>query len=159
MGEAVLLAGEPARAAATFDSALAIARELGDLAGEAIILRGLGVAKLRQAQLHHARTALQRSRELAVAAGLHFGEARTLLALAELALTGGDPDKATMTGRQAVAKFQAVGARLHHTRALTLLSDAYAAEGDTAAARAASAEAATLRATSRAESHGSPLIP
>ncbi len=76
-----------------------------------------------------------------------MAEARALLGLSELALTGGDPGQAVVLGQQASGIFLGMGAPLYEERALTLLSDAHAALGDSAAAAAASADAAALRAT------------
>ena len=90
---------------------------------------------------------MQRSLELARTAGERLAEARTLLGLSELALANGDPGQAVVLGRQASAVFRDMGALLYDVRALTLLSEAHAALGDTDAANAASAEAAALRAT------------
>ena len=42
IGEAHLLAGEPAEPSSAFELALAVIRDLGDLIGEAYVLRGVG---------------------------------------------------------------------------------------------------------------------
>ena len=69
MGEAYLLAGELAGADDTFELALTTVRVLGDPIGEAFVLAGLGVAKVRQREFGQARSALQRAVELAGATG------------------------------------------------------------------------------------------
>jgi tetratricopeptide (TPR) repeat protein len=91
MGEVCLLAGEPTRAVATFEQALARVRELKDPVGEAHVLRGLGVAKTRLGELGQARNALQRSLEIAGTVSERLAGARALLGLGELALASGDP--------------------------------------------------------------------
>jgi hypothetical protein len=87
---------------------------------------------------------LQRSLELARTVGERLAEARTLLGFSELALANSDPAEAVVLGQQASAVFRDMGALLYDVRALTLLKKAYATLGDTAAADAASAEAAAL---------------
>ncbi len=145
IGEACSLAGELARAVEVFELALAGIRDLGDPIGEAYVLRGLGIAKLRSGDVAEARCALERSLELARAANERLAEARALLGLSELALAARDPGQAVVLGRQASGIFRDMGVLPHDVRALTLLSDAYAAQGDTAAGTAASAQAAQLR--------------
>ena len=71
-----------------------------------------------------------------------------VLGLAALALARGDPAEAVSAGRQAAAEFGAMGTPLFQAEALTLLSKAYTAMGDAAAAQTTSAEAAALRITS-----------
>ena len=145
MGEACLLTGDLARAASTFEQALVITSEMGDLIGEAYALQGLGVAKVRQGEIDRARSALRRALELAGNVGERMAEALALLGLSELALASGEPGQAVDLGRRAAAVFQGMEAPLYEARALTLLSDAYTALDDAAAAQAASAQAAMLR--------------
>ncbi len=146
MGEAHLLAGEPARAVGSFELALTRIRNDGDdPIGEAYLLQGVGVAKARQGEFGQARHALQRALELAGTVGDQLAEARALLGLSELALASGDPGQAIAFGQQAAAASRAMGTPLYQARALTLLSDAHTALGDSAAADAASAQAAVLR--------------
>jgi hypothetical protein len=105
---------------------------------------GAGVAKVRQGDFDHANGALLHARKLASSAGQPLTEARALLGLSELALTTSDPAQALIFGQQAADVFRDMGALLDAARALTLLSAAHAALGDTDAADAASAEAAAL---------------
>ena len=114
------------------------------LIGEAYVLQGVGVAKVRQGEFDAGRSALQRSLELAGTVGERLVEARALLGLSELALARGDPGEAVDLGQQASEVFLDVGAVLYQVRTLTLLSAAHAALGDLAAARVASADAAEL---------------
>ncbi len=145
-GDASVAAGEPAQAVTWFDQALAIVRDIGDPVGQAYVLRGLGVARLRLGDLSAARAALQRSRELAGSVGEQSAEARALLGLSEVALASGDPRSAAALAQQAAGAFQDIGAPIYQARALTSLSAAHAALGDSAAASAAGAQAASLRA-------------
>jgi hypothetical protein len=69
-----------------------------------------------------------------------------LLGQGELALTSGDPGQAVVLAQQASGAFRELRTPLKEARALTLLCDAHAARGDSAAADAASAQAAALRA-------------
>ncbi len=87
---------------------------------------------------------MQRALHLAGAVGQPLTEARALFGLSELALTSGDPGQAVVFGQRASEVFHSMGALLDDMRALTLLSEAYAALGDTDAATAASAEVAVL---------------
>lgn len=144
IGEANLLTGDLAAAVSAFELALARTRDISDPIGEAYALMGAGVAKIRQGEFGQARDALQRALELAGTAGQPLTEARALLGLSELALTTSDPGQAVVFGQQASSVFRSMGALLDDARVLTLLSDAYTALGDTDAAKAASAEAATL---------------
>ena len=145
-GEAHLLAGELGLAVDTFELALAIIRDLGDPVGEAHVLQGVGLARIRKGEFSPARSALQRSLELASDVGEQLVEARALLGLSELALASGNPAQSVVFGQQAADVFHGVGAPLYQARALALLSGAYADLGDADAARAASAQVATLRA-------------
>jgi DNA-binding SARP family transcriptional activator/tetratricopeptide (TPR) repeat protein len=143
-GEAYLLAAEPGRALGTFELALAKARDLGDPVCESDALRGVGVAKTRLGEFGPARSALQRALELAGTAGTP--RRRILHGLGELALASGDPGQAVVLAEQAASASRDLGEPLEEVQALTLLSDAHAALGDSAAAGAASALAAALRA-------------
>ena len=148
LGEADLLAGELARAVeAVSNRRWPLSATLGDPIGEAHVLQAAGVARVRQGEFAQARTALQRALELAGIAGDRWAEARALIGLSELALASGDPGQAVVLGQQASGIFRDMGAPLDEVRALTLLSDAHAALGDSAAAAAALADAAALRAT------------
>jgi hypothetical protein len=75
-----------------------------------------------------------------------MARARALLRLGDLALASGDPGQGVVLARQASAAFGDMRASLAEARALTLLSEAHAALGDSAAADTASAQAAALRA-------------
>jgi DNA-binding SARP family transcriptional activator/tetratricopeptide (TPR) repeat protein len=143
-GEAYLLAAEPGRALGTFELALAKARDIGDPVCESDALRGVGVAKTRLGEFGPARSALQRALELAGTAGTP--RQRILRGLGELALASGDPGQAVVLADQAAGASRDLGEPLEEVQALTLLSDAHAALGDSAAAGAASALAAALRA-------------
>jgi len=140
------LAGELARAGDTFELALTTVRVLGDPIGEAFVLQSVGVAKVRQGEFGQARSALLRAMQLAGTAGERLAEARALLGLSELALTSGDPREDVVFGRQASDAFREMGTPLLEAGALTLLSEAHTALGDSAAADVASAQAAVLRA-------------
>jgi hypothetical protein len=141
-----LLAGDLAGPVGAFELAVARTCDIGDLIGEAYVLIGLGVAKVRQGESGRARDALQRSLELAGTTGQPLTEARALLGLGELALASGDPGRPSPwpSGRQTLSR--GMGTPLYEARALALLHDAHAALGDRAAAAAASAQAAALRA-------------
>jgi len=78
------------------------------------------------------------------AAGERLAEARALLGLSELDLASGDPGQAVAFARRASEFFRSIGALIYDVRALTLLSEAYAALGETDAAVAASTEASAL---------------
>jgi hypothetical protein len=56
-----LLAGEPRRAAGSFEQALGKVHDIGDRVGEACVLCGLGAAKTRLAELGETRAPLQRA--------------------------------------------------------------------------------------------------
>jgi DNA-binding SARP family transcriptional activator len=145
MGEAELHAGEPAAAVREFDRALALVRDLRDPVGEAHVLVGSGVAKLRQGESAQARRALQRAAELAGGAGDRLAEARALVGLGQLALADGDPRQAVALGERAAATFQDIEAPFFESRALSMLSDARTALGETDAAATAAAAASALR--------------
>jgi DNA-binding SARP family transcriptional activator len=145
-GEAHLLAGELADAISAFELSLLRSNDIGDLVGEAYALQGIGIAKVRQAEFDQARNMLRRAMDFAVTAGERLAEARALLGLSELALASGDPKQAVVFGLQASQMFRDMEALLYNARALTFLSDAYAALGDADASTAASAEASALRA-------------
>lgn len=145
MGETFLLDGELDQAAETFELALTMIRDVGDPIGEAYILHGIGVAQLRQGSYDKAEQALQRALDLAGGVGERLAEARALLGLCELALAVGNPPRAVEVGQQALQAFRGIDAPLYEAQVLTQLSDAYSALGDSDAACAASAAAATLR--------------
>ncbi len=145
LGEAQLRGGELADAAATFAQALARVRAAGDQVGEAVVLRGVGIAALRQGQRDRARRALEHAVELAETVRLPMAAAQARLGLSELALASGDAAHAVALASQAEAACRDLGAALDQARALTLLSDAYRAAGDAAAADAAAARASALR--------------
>lgn len=151
MGEAFLLDDELAHAVETFELALAMIRDVGDPIGEAYILHGIGVGQLRQGNHDKAEEALQHALDLAGGVGERLAEARALLGLCELALAVGDPHEALAIGQQAEEAFCGIDAPLYKVQVLTLLSDAYSALGDSGAACAAAAAAATLRAKVSAE--------
>jgi hypothetical protein len=69
-----------------------------------------------------------------------------LLGLSELALTSKDPRRAVVLGERASGVFREIGAPLYDMQALSLLSNAHAALGDSDAAKAASEKALALRA-------------
>jgi DNA-binding SARP family transcriptional activator len=146
LGEAYLLAGDTARAADTFELALAKARDARIADGEAQVQVNLGVANTRLGNFGQARSALQRSRELADVMGDRVTEARTLRGLGELALASGDALQAVDLAGQAVDACRKLRAAPDEIRALALLADAQAGLGDGAAAQAAKAQAAALRA-------------
>lgn len=79
--------------------------------------------------------------------GDRMAEVRAVRELGELALASGDPGQAVVLAGQAAGGFRELGTPLEEARALTLLSDAHTALGDSAAAEAAFAQAAALRAT------------
>jgi DNA-binding SARP family transcriptional activator len=155
LGETHMLTGDLLSAVDAFGLALAKVRELGDPIGEAYILQGMGVAKVRRGEFGDARGALQRSLELAGTTGERLVEAQALLGFCELALADGDPDQAGLVARQAADIFERIGAVLYAARALTLLGQAQAALGDAAAAKAAADEAAALQ----AKLAGGPPVP
>jgi DNA-binding SARP family transcriptional activator/predicted negative regulator of RcsB-dependent stress response len=146
MGEAYLRTGELPRAVDAFHLALVRIRDLGDPVGEAYVLWGVGVAKARLGEFDQASSALQRSLDLAGSAGERLAEARALLGLSELALIREDPRRAVALGERASGVFREIGAPLYDTQALTVLSSAHAALGDSDAAKAASEKAIALRA-------------
>jgi DNA-binding SARP family transcriptional activator/tetratricopeptide (TPR) repeat protein len=145
IGESHLLAENLVEAVDAFNLTLAKTRDIGDLVGEAYALQGFGVAKVRQGEFSSARDALTRAAELADTVSEQLVGARARLGLSELALAAGDPQQAVVLGKQASNGFRDIGAWLYDVRALTVLSDAHAALGDTAAAKAASDEARILR--------------
>jgi DNA-binding SARP family transcriptional activator len=145
LGEIQLETGQLAEATSSYAQALAEVRALGDRAGEANILRGAGLAALRQGCHGRARDALVHALQLADTADVPFVAARTRLALSELALATGDADQAVDFATSAAKDFGSLGASLEQARALILLSDACTAAGDMAAAEAASAQASALR--------------
>jgi tetratricopeptide (TPR) repeat protein len=152
LGEADLLAGDTAGADGTFDLALAKARDSGAIWMEARVLIGVGAVKTRLGNFGQARGALQRALELAGMLGDRRSEARTLHGLGELALASGDLQQAVRLAGQAVDASRELRASPDEMQALTLLADAHTAVGDSAAAEAATAQAAALRA--RMTSHG-----
>jgi DNA-binding SARP family transcriptional activator/Tfp pilus assembly protein PilF len=132
IGESYLLAGDPARAAATFQLALAKVRDVGDPVGEAFVLQNDGVARLRQGEFGQARGVLQRALELARSVGESLAEGRTLIGLADLALASGDPVQAAAFAEQAAAVFGGISASHEQARAVTMLDRARAALGNRA---------------------------
>jgi DNA-binding SARP family transcriptional activator len=146
MGEAYLGTEELSRASDAFRLALARIRDLGDPVGEAYVLWGEGVAKARLGEFGPASSALQRSLDLASSADERLAEARALLGLSELALISEDPRRAVALGERASGLFREIGAPLYDTQALTVLSSAHAALGDSDAAKAAAEKASALRA-------------
>ena len=89
--------------------------------------------------------------DLASGVGERLAEGRVLLGLCELALATKDPCGAVKAGLQAAEAIRGINAPLYLTQVLTLLSDAYSALGDVAAAGEAMTEAANLRAKMTAE--------
>jgi tetratricopeptide (TPR) repeat protein len=146
MGDACLMSGDLDDAIDAFRSALLLVRDIGDLIGEAYILRGTGVAQVGRGELGPASEALRRAAELAVITGDRLVEAQTLRGLSELALTSGDPGQAAAHAQQAASISRSIDTPLEQARALTLLSDAHAARGDAEAAADAAAQAAAIRA-------------
>lgn len=145
MGEADLLADEPDRAVARFEQALAVVRGV-DVVGEAYVLQGLGVARLRHGDLALARDALQRAAQLADRVSEQLIGGRAVLGFAELALADGDAQEAVTLGSQASDAFARIAAPRFEADAYELLSQAHAALDDASAAQAAAAKARALRA-------------
>jgi DNA-binding SARP family transcriptional activator/tetratricopeptide (TPR) repeat protein len=145
-GEASLAASELDRAVTMFDQALTIVCDISDPVGQAHVLRGLGVARLRLGELGAARAELERALEFAGSTGEQMAEGQALLGLSELALASDEPQQAAVLAQQASDAFQAIGTPLYAERALNLLSSALAVLGDGAAATAAAAQATALRA-------------
>jgi DNA-binding SARP family transcriptional activator len=127
LGETHLFTGDLASAIEAFGLALAKTRELGDAIGEAYVLQGMGVAKIRRGEFGEARNALRHSLELAGITGERLVQAQALLGLGELALAGGNPDQAGVLARQATDIFDAIGAQLYAARARILVGEARAA--------------------------------
>jgi tetratricopeptide (TPR) repeat protein len=142
-----MLSEEPSSALAAFGQALSIARDIGDVLVEAYALRGIGVARVRLGEFGPAREALQHALELAGRMDTRVAQARVLLGLSELALASDDPGEAIVSGQRAAAAFREMRMPLYEARALTLLSDAYAALGEAGSADATSANASALRAS------------
>jgi len=146
VGEAWLQSGAPDNALVSFEQALWITRDVGDVRNEAYALRGVGVARVRLSEFSEAREALQRALELADRVDERMARSRAILGLSELALASDDSGEAILFGRRAAGAFREMRLPLYEAHALTLLSGAYAALGDTQAAATASADAAALRA-------------
>jgi DNA-binding SARP family transcriptional activator len=146
MGEACLLTGELGQAVETLQVALTMIRDVGDPIGEAYVLHGIGMAHLRDGKFGPARTALEQAMELSAGVGEQLAEARTLLGLSELALASNDPHQADILAQRAADIFHAMETPLYEAQALTLVSDALSAAGNTEAAHEASALATALRA-------------
>jgi DNA-binding SARP family transcriptional activator/Tfp pilus assembly protein PilF len=123
-GQAYLLTGDLTRAAEEYGLALTEVLEIRDPVGEAYVLQGMGVTKLRQGELDQARSMLQRALEMASRVGDGLAEGHALLGLTELALADGDPGQAVVFGQKAVATYQGIGARLYEAQALSLLGHA-----------------------------------
>jgi DNA-binding SARP family transcriptional activator/tetratricopeptide (TPR) repeat protein len=151
LGETELLRSQPGRAAEWFEQALVLVRAVGDVAGEAYVLQGLGLAKVRQGDLTAARAALLRAAEVAEAAGDRMVHTQAHLGQAELELADGHPDAAVVICERVVSAFRDMGVSAsYEVRAFELLREAHAALGDVAAARSAAGRAAELRNESEA---------
>jgi Tfp pilus assembly protein PilF len=155
-GRTYLVSGEPARAVAMFDRALAKCRDSGAFGVEPSILISVGAARTRLGEFGQARGALQHALERGGMLGQRLNEAKALHALSELALASGDPGQAAALAGQAACACRELGALPDEARALALLGHVHTALGDNAAANSASARAAALRAkfTGGVPAHG-----
>ncbi len=147
LGETYLRSEEFASAAEVFEQTLTTVRNIGDPTGEAYALHGLGVTRLRRGDLQEAELTLQNALEVATTAGERLAEARVVLALGELALAVDQTEQAIGRFHQALGLFHKIDAPLHQVRVLVMLSAAYAAVGETEAARSVSEEALELAGT------------
>ncbi len=94
LGTLYVVLGAYGAATAMLEHAADLARQLGDVAGEAIVFGQLGSAALGAFELDLARRHLQRQEWLASRIGDRFGQARATVLLADLALDLGRPDDA-----------------------------------------------------------------
>jgi DNA-binding SARP family transcriptional activator len=130
LSRAYVLAGDPARAIAALETALAIARELGDPSLEANVQVSAGFVSTRLGEFGQAQEALQRAVELASIIGDPVIEARARLGLGELALASGNPSEAVRFAQRVEQDLGAMEAGLYQAQAFALLSQAHAALGD-----------------------------
>ncbi|MEU4832226.1 BTAD domain-containing putative transcriptional regulator [Streptosporangium sp. NPDC023615] len=146
LGETYLRLEEFASAAEVFEQTLTTVRNIGDPTGEAYALHGLGVTRLRQGDFQGAEVTLHQALEVATTGGERLAEARIVLGLGELALAVDQTEQAIGRLHQALGLFHKIDAPLHQMRVLVMLSGAYTAVGEPAAARSVSEEALELAA-------------
>ncbi len=101
LGTLYQVMGAYGAAQAALEHAAEINHQVGDLVSEAISYGQLGSAALARDELKAARRHLQRQQWLASRVGDAFGEARSLVFLADLAIAMGRPDDALDLAQQA----------------------------------------------------------
>jgi tetratricopeptide (TPR) repeat protein len=130
--------------AATQRTALAAARRLGDLAGEACVHRLLGRAYLRLGSAEEARVHLGHSCDCYQQLGDHIGQALAYYDLASAFGRLGRDDEALDHVRQAFELYQAAGHPVGQTRALSAIGWYHAQLGDHRQALTCCEQAITL---------------
>ncbi|MGW1014572.1 AfsR/SARP family transcriptional regulator [Streptomyces termitum] len=145
LGALYLRTGEGELAGQAFNWALRMDRAARDRTGEAHALLGLGLTHLRVGRAEAAEGALLQALALARRTGDRAAEGRVSLALGRAALEGGAPGAAVAHLTSAREVFGSLeGGRVWQARAASALFDAYAADGDPAAALAEAAGAERL---------------
>jgi len=135
LSDIVAARGDFATAEALLDEAVAINRELGNIAGETINLDNLGHLYINEGRYEAARSPLERVLVLSRASGNTFAEAAALGNLGMLAHHRGEHDAAVALATEALAIFRRLGTPAEEVAQLNLLADAARATGNMAAAR------------------------
>jgi non-specific serine/threonine protein kinase len=145
--------GEHARSVPFHEESLAIRRELGDRAGEAISLLNLGTAARNLGDRALAHERFDESLGLFRSLGDTRNSALTLLNLGRLAHDEGDHERATTHYQEGLALFQTVGSDHGVATALNRMGDLARVRGDLATAERLHSEALSLR-----EGRGDPWV-
>jgi tetratricopeptide (TPR) repeat protein len=93
-GGAADMSGDAAAAARCWEQSLAIFRELGDEAGEAVLLHRLAISAQRTGDLERARELVEHSQRIHEQLGNRWGQAQTLGTLGAIARDVGDEPRA-----------------------------------------------------------------
>lgn len=112
------------------EQSLALRREVADKRGEAITLADRGLYQAHLGWFDDARISLKKAVELARAAGDRRSEAIGLRNLGEVEMLAGKPQEAVKWGSQALAEFQAIGARSDEGTAFEAVARAEAELGN-----------------------------
>ncbi len=133
--------GDPAAARARYEESLAIFREAGDRAGEALVLLGLGLMRGDAGDFAGERALYEQSLALGRALDDPWVAAQALYYLGQQAAAGGDYAAARAHQEESLALLRALGDQRGIAHALSGLGPVALAAGDTAAAAALYREA------------------
>lgn len=109
LGELFLRRGDLGRADAAFRSVLDLARDQGDMVGEADALVGLGTVHARARSHDRAESELLAALRLARQVGARLAHERALLALAESCMAMGEPERAVPFINEAALVLREIG--------------------------------------------------